>query len=121
MTESAGSATMEGRDGRLTVRAAAQRRMQMPYAVVVRVNLEGRSIEESERGLHEQVVPMVKQMPGFSRGVWLRSADDTTGMGVVVLDTEANANAMLNGLEERRPPDTPPITSAEVYVVTAEA
>jgi hypothetical protein len=93
----------------------------MPYALVAEVSLDGFSREEAVRILHEQIIPIVKQQPGFQRGVWLRSQDGATGSGVVVFDTEANVEAMRALLTQNRPAEAPPITSSAVYEVTGEA
>jgi len=93
----------------------------MAYALVTHVNLEGRSPEEAEKLLHEEVIPIVKGLPGFDRGVWLRSADVSTGMAVVVFDSEENAKAAQEGMNTMRPSDAPPITSSDIYIVAGEA
>ena len=93
----------------------------MPYALVTHVNLEGRPREEGERLLNEQIVPTVKQAPGFQRGVWLRTQDGLTGMGVVVFDTEESATSAREAMRTQRPADAPPITSSEMFEVTALA
>lgn len=85
------------------------------------MNLEGRKPEEAERLLNEQVIPMVKQLPGFQRGVWLRSEDGSTGMGILVFDSEEHAGAARDGMSTMRPADAPPVTSAALYGVTGLA
>ncbi len=93
----------------------------MAHALVSHVNLEGRRPEDAERLLNDQVIPVVKQLPGFERGVWLRSEDGSTGMGIVVFDSEEHAVAARDGMDAMRPADAPPITSAAIYVVTGLA
>ena len=47
------------------------------FAVVVRVQLpEGRSIEEGRRQLEAEVIPQVKQNPGFVAGYWLAPSSE---------------------------------------------
>ena len=65
----------------------------MAHALVANVDLEGRDFAEAEKVLNAEVIPAVKQAPGFQSGVWLRSPDGKVGMGIVVFDTEANAKA----------------------------
>jgi hypothetical protein len=93
----------------------------MAHALVSHVNLEGRKPEDLERLLNEQVIPRVKQLPGFQRGVWLRSEDGSKGMGIVVFDSEANATSARDGLDGVRPADAPPITSTAIHDVTGLA
>jgi hypothetical protein len=83
--------------------------------------LEGRSVEEAERLLNDQVIPIVKTLPGFQRGVWLRSADGSTGTGIVVFDSEADAESALRGIGNMRPADAPPITGSAIHAVTGLA
>jgi hypothetical protein len=90
----------------------------MAYALVTQVNLEGRDAEESERLLNETVIPTVRQLPGFVRGVWLRSEDGSTGTGIVVFESEDQAVSARDGMGSMRPADAPPITSAEIHVVS---
>jgi hypothetical protein len=93
----------------------------MAHALVTTVNLEGRSREEAEQTLNDQVIPAVKQVPGFQRGTWLRSADGKTGMGVVVFESEDAATAAREAMPAMRPADAPPIVSSEIYDVTGLA
>ena len=71
--------------------------------------------------LNDQVIPVVKQLPGFQRGVWLRSEDGTTGMGIAVFDSEEHAESARDGMNTMRPADAPQITSSAIYVVTGLA
>jgi hypothetical protein len=95
--------------------------MGMAHALVANVNLEGRDFEQVERILNEQVIPGVRQAPGFQSGVWLRMPDGKVGMAVIVFDSEANAKAAEQAMPSMRPPDAPPMTSITVCEVTAQA
>ena len=64
------------------------------YAVVVEVDTSGAERDTALQGLRERVVPSVKQAPGFQTGIWLAPDDASRGMGVIVLDSEDNANAL---------------------------
>ena len=90
----------------------------MAHAIVSTVNLEGRSPEEAEKLLKEQIIPIVKGLPGFDRGVWLRTVDGSKGMGIIVFDSEDNATSARQGMDAMRPAEAPEITSSEIYVVT---
>jgi hypothetical protein len=91
------------------------------YGVVVRVQIEAGRGDEATTMLHETVVPQVKAMDGFVRGVWLRSTDGTMGRGVVLFETEEQARAAADSAP--RPPAGGPVDfqGAEVVEVVAEA
>ena len=93
----------------------------MAHAFVAHVALEGRTAEEGQRLLNERIVPAVKQHPGFQRGLWLRSRDGSTGMGIIVFDTEENAQAWRDGMAAVRPAEAPPITGSEIFEVSVQA
>lgn len=93
----------------------------MAHALVTQVSLEGHDPAEAEKLLNEKVIPTVKGLAGFDRGVWLRSADGTTGMGIVVFESEEQAKVAEAGMGTMRPADAPPITSSGVYIVTGVA
>ena len=90
----------------------------MAHAVVLQVKLADATREEGVAMLEEIVVPGAKAQAGFQKGIWMRSADDT-GFGVVVFDTEANANAATSNLTP--PPGGPELISITVCEVGAEA
>ena len=60
------------------------------YAVVATVDIT--DSEAAAKGLDEQVIPMVKQAPGFVGGYWVQ-LDEGHGTSVVVFDTEEQARA----------------------------
>ena len=93
----------------------------MAHALMTTVSLEGLSPADSEKLLNAEVIPILKGLPGFQRGVWLRSADDKTGMGIVVFDSEEQAVAAREGMNQMRPADAPPVISADIYTVTGLA
>ncbi len=57
------------------------------YAVLTVV--EFTSEDEAVEALHADILPMVKQAPGFARGLWC--GDDKSGHGLVLFDTEEHA------------------------------
>ena len=91
----------------------------MAYALVTTVDLGGRSAEEQTQLLETQVVPVVKGLPGFEHGMWARSADGSTGIGIVLFESEEHATSARDGMGAMRPADAPPITGAEIYAVLA--
>jgi hypothetical protein len=58
------------------------------YAVLTVVDFDS-SVDEAVQSLHSDIIPMVKQAPGFVRGLWC--GDDKRGHGVVLFDTEEQA------------------------------
>jgi hypothetical protein len=70
--------------------------------------------------LQSQVVPGAKARPGFVRGTWLRSADGSTGMSLVLYETKEQAEEAAKNVQP--PPGAPvTITSVEVGEVVAQA
>jgi hypothetical protein len=41
------------------------------YAAIGVWNMEAGNWEEQQRGLHEEIVPLVRQSPGFVSGYWM--------------------------------------------------
>ena len=93
------------------------------HAMLVTVDIDGTRVDESTKVLHEVTIPMVKSRPGFLRGSWLRSADGTSGRGVIMFDTADNANTAVSTLRDQGPPAGGPvkIKSVDVFEVIAEA
>ena len=60
------------------------------YAVVATVDITDG--EAATKALAEQVIPMVKQTPGFVGAYWVR-LDEGHGTSVVVFETEEQARA----------------------------
>jgi hypothetical protein len=60
------------------------------YAVVATVDITDE--DAARKALAEQVIPMVKQAPGFVGGYWVR-LDEGQGTSVVVFETEEQARA----------------------------
>jgi len=83
------------------------------HAVVVRVRFSG---EPDEAMLREQIVPRVKQAPGFVAGYWTRLDDE--GLSMVVFESEENAKAASEQVASRLPDDVS-LESNDVRVVMA--
>ena len=64
------------------------------HAVLVEVDTSGADQEESLRRLREEIVPAIKQAPGFQAGTWARHSSEDKGLALVVFDSEENAVAM---------------------------
>jgi hypothetical protein len=61
------------------------------YASVVHANIHDRA--EAERGLNEEILPMLKDAPGFVAAYFV-ALDDTRGLAIQVFATEAQARAV---------------------------
>ena len=59
------------------------------YANFIEVSVDV-SVHEARKGLHEGVIPRVRQLPGFVAGYWLEPVAGK-GMSVVIYDDEASA------------------------------
>lgn len=90
------------------------------YAVVVHVTIG--DVEQAEPVLREEVVPRVSQAPGFKAGYWTSSteAGQTTGVSMVIFDSETDARAAAEHVRQGTPP-TVMIDSIEVREVVASA
>lgn len=63
------------------------------YAVVgIWTAAEGQR-DEQDRGLHDEVIPLVKAQPGFVAGYWMRDPETGKAHTTIVLDSEESANA----------------------------
>jgi hypothetical protein len=86
------------------------------YAVVVDVSIT--DVEEAQRELREQVLPMVTQLPGFVSGVWMEDGDGK-GHSVVVVDSKDIADAMAAQVRSASLSVT--VTDVSVHEVFAHA
>lgn len=64
------------------------------YAVLIEVDVSGVPSDAGLQALREQIVPSIKQLPGFQSGTWLPGNDDGKGLSLTLWDTEANAQTM---------------------------
>lgn len=90
----------------------------MSHAMLVKVTVKPGRSEDALKGLHENVVPMVKEAPGFLKGTWF--GDDQSGHGLVLFASEDEAR-QATSMVSAGPDDPVQIESATVYKVNAEA
>jgi hypothetical protein len=89
------------------------------HAVLVHVKIS--DYESARKGLLADVIPMVKQSPGFQSGVWLAPTDGA-GTSIVVFDTEANATQAAEMVRSGGPqPESVELVSVEVREVAGQA
>ena len=67
------------------------------HAVVVRVTIN--DFDKGRQFLTEQVVPRVKQAPGFVAGYWTRSEDKGNGLSMIVFESEDAARTVAQMIE----------------------
>ena len=88
------------------------------YAVFSSVEiLPGTSEETAIRFLNDELVPMLKQAPGFVKGTWF--GNDRVGNGVVLYDTEEQAKGGLQEIGFEL--GGVKVTSSKVYRLHGEA
>ena len=90
----------------------------MTSAAVVQVAIDPGSDATHRHGiLNELVIPEVKALPGFVRGVWLHDGEGT-GTCVVVFENKEDARA---GLAVLTRPGGPRLLGSGLHEVDAEA
>jgi hypothetical protein len=92
------------------------------HAVVVEVDVGGVERDVGLKNVREQIVPRVKQAPGFQSGWWLAPDQAGKGMSVVLFDSEEHARAAAEMVPVGSNPQ-PGVTveRAEVREVVASA
>ncbi len=88
------------------------------HAVVVNVTVG--DPQAAQEGLRNEVVPFVKQAPGFVTAYWTRPPDSNKGLSFVIFETEDQAKAMAENI---RTPSAGNVTidNVEVREVVAHA
>ena len=90
----------------------------MAHAAVVEVSIDPASDVAHRHGiLEELVVPELRAMPGFRRGLWMNDGAGT-GTCVVVCSTDEAARAVLEVLTRE---GGPPVIRSGVHEVEIEA
>ena len=92
----------------------------MPFTLVTTVKIE--DVDKAREELHSQVIPGVKQSPGFVHGTWSADREAGRGIGFVVFDTRENAEAAQQFMLTQGPlPPGVTFDSAAIYEVQGEA
>ncbi len=91
------------------------------YAVIVNVSIAPGQFEASQKVLHEQVVPRVKQAPGLVKGYWTVRDDSTQGTSMAIFRTKQDAENAMTMIRNAPPPPGVTFNSVEVREVVAEA
>lgn len=62
------------------------------YAVVVNVSIAAGQLAGARKAVNEQVIPRVKQAPGFVKGYWTVREDSGQGTSITVFRTKEDAD-----------------------------
>ena len=93
------------------------------HAVVTHVSIS--NYDDARKMLHNDLIPMVKQAPGFVTGWWLAPLDGKSGEGVSVevFESEEAARGFVEQFEKQGPPDPDlvKVNSLEVREVAGNA
>jgi hypothetical protein len=91
------------------------------HAVIVTVSIAAGQSDSARKGLHDEVLPRVKQTAGLVRGYWTLSDDALKGLSVVVFDTKTHADAVAQMVRTQPPPTAVTLNTVEVREVVGEA
>ena len=92
------------------------------WAMTVTVDVLTATAEDQREGLEREVLPTVRQLPGFRHGTWMLHESGRSGMGVLVFDDEAGARAAADGLQVGGAAGAgATVASVDVHEVLAEA
>jgi hypothetical protein len=91
------------------------------HALAVTVSIAPGQFEGARRALQSQVIPRVKQAPGFVKGYWTVSAGHERGTSLAVFDSQQNAENAANMARTGQMPPGVTLVSSEVCEVTGEA
>ncbi len=88
------------------------------FAAVTTVELpKDGTIEEGRKDLEANVVPMLKQAPGFVSAVFLSPPTDREGLSVVVFETREQAQFVVDNMN---PPEGVRLLKSEVREVAVK-
>jgi hypothetical protein len=88
------------------------------HAVIVSVTVSDG--EEATSYLRSEVVPRVKQAPGFVAGYWVRIEGGDKGKATIVFDSEVGARAAADQVQQA-PGEAVTLNSVEVGEVVEHA
>jgi hypothetical protein len=92
--------------------------------VIIEVAIDPTQQDEMVAELQQQVVPGTVASPGFVKGVWVQSADLTSGKAVMWFDEAANAKSFADEVKTHGPgndDDRIRIRNVDLYSIVAEA
>ncbi len=90
------------------------------YAVVGAWEMDASRWDEQQRSLHEQIVPMVSQSPGFVAGYWMGDRTASKTYSTIILEDEEAAQrfkALVEGDSARENQERFGVRNASLTVV----
>ncbi|MDQ6847970.1 MAG: hypothetical protein M3019_10405 [Candidatus Dormibacteraeota bacterium] len=76
------------------------------FAVVTTVELpEGETIENGRQQLETNIIPMIKQAPGFVSAVFVPDPNSREGLSVVVFENKDQAQFASDNMTSQMPPN----------------
>ncbi|CAN5666533.1 hypothetical protein BH24ACT13_BH24ACT13_10170 [soil metagenome] len=88
------------------------------HVVYAKVGIRPGRTEEAINALKENIIPRVKQAPGFVKGTWY--GNDQTGHSLMLFESEDQAQGMAK-MVTAEPGDPVEIVEVEVHELHAEA
>src|SRR4051794_23962729 len=73
--------------------------------------------EQAVQALHRDVIPQMKQAPGFSTGTWF--GNERSGHALMLFDTEEHARQAAPPVDMAMPGVT--VSACDIYPVTGQA
>ena len=64
--------------------------------MLIEVDVTGVDREGGIQALREQIVPAIRQLPGFQSGTWLTGNEQGRGLSLTVWDTDEHARTMAD-------------------------
>jgi hypothetical protein len=91
------------------------------HAVVTNVTIASGQSEGAKKALNTDVVPRVRQAPGFVKGFWALRADGAQGLSMVVFQSKEQAETAAGMVRNGPVPPGVTLSSVEVREIVAEA
>ena len=65
-------------------------------AVLIEVDVRGVERDAGLTALREQIIPVIKSLPGFQSGTWLTGNGNGKGLSLTLWNSEAQAQTMVD-------------------------
>jgi hypothetical protein len=91
------------------------------HAVLINVTIDPESADEATAQLRSDVVPRVKQAPGFVAGYWAGSPSEGSGRSFLVFESEGGAQQAVEMIKSQPPPTGVTVDSVEAREIIASA
>lgn len=70
------------------------------HAVIVTFSLDPSRTEQQQINLHERIIPVVRQTPGFLAGYWTRDHATNAAHNVILFESEEAAHDFRKAVEQ---------------------